>query len=409
MVVTKKLKRPLALHPGQRTKLPASYPSPRDVSIWEIIKPNIGRDFSRFSVPVFMNEPISFLQRLSENTQYNNLLVKAAQADSEIERIELVTAFAVATASANYDRLSKPFNPMLLETFELERHDVRFLAEQVSHHPPISAIYAESEHYIVEGTVAPQMSFWMTRLTAHPHARIKLTFKASGDEYWWDAPKCTIFNVIMGRMYMNFTSNIVVSSSGDCSSTICFDSRGYGRTKDSEVHFEGHIQDGKTKIKAIYGNWTLFAATCDWDTFKQNRKEYIKAFHQANGDEAPIVEGSKVIWIANALPELYEEQFHFSHFSLSLNEMYDEMDSTLPPTDCRRRKDMKCLENGDLEKAEEWKRIYEQSQRDRKSNGTGQTAKWFTYNRDTQQWAYNGDYWDRDFDECIDIFEGNPE
>ena len=34
---------------------------------------------------------------------------------------------------------SKPFNPLLGETFEFTTDHFRYISEQVSHHPPISA------------------------------------------------------------------------------------------------------------------------------------------------------------------------------------------------------------------------------------------------------------------------------
>jgi len=42
---------------------------------------------------------------------------------------------------------NKPFNPLLGETYELETNDYQFLAEQVSHHPPVSAWYCNSERH----------------------------------------------------------------------------------------------------------------------------------------------------------------------------------------------------------------------------------------------------------------------
>jgi len=35
--------------------------------------------------------------------------------------VQLVTAFAISATASNWDRLSKPFNPLLGETYELER------------------------------------------------------------------------------------------------------------------------------------------------------------------------------------------------------------------------------------------------------------------------------------------------
>ena len=41
--------------------------------------------------------------------------------DDAIDRIILVTAFAVSSCASNADRIGKPFNPLLGETFELSR------------------------------------------------------------------------------------------------------------------------------------------------------------------------------------------------------------------------------------------------------------------------------------------------
>ena len=53
-----------------------------------------------------------------------------------------VATFAVSIYS-NITRTTKPFNPLLGETFEYNNpKKFTFVAEQVSHHPPIGASYA---------------------------------------------------------------------------------------------------------------------------------------------------------------------------------------------------------------------------------------------------------------------------
>jgi len=39
---------------------------------------------------------------------------------------------------------NKPFNPLLGETYELQTDEFKFIAEQVSHHPPITAWHVEA-------------------------------------------------------------------------------------------------------------------------------------------------------------------------------------------------------------------------------------------------------------------------
>jgi hypothetical protein len=53
----------------------------------------------------------------------------------------------VATHGIGHKSLQKPFNPVLGETFEMKSKNYRLLAEQVSHHPPISALHADGKTY----------------------------------------------------------------------------------------------------------------------------------------------------------------------------------------------------------------------------------------------------------------------
>ena len=48
-------------------------------------------------------------------------------------------------------RTKKTFNPMLGETYELVMEDFKYVSEQVSHHPPISAFHVEGDHFRITG------------------------------------------------------------------------------------------------------------------------------------------------------------------------------------------------------------------------------------------------------------------
>lgn len=80
----------------------------------------------------------------------------AAHCPSSLLRIAYISAFAMSNYSSTIGRIAKPFNPMLGETFEYVsfgsesensnkggKSGFRYVSEQVSHHPPISACWAE--------------------------------------------------------------------------------------------------------------------------------------------------------------------------------------------------------------------------------------------------------------------------
>ena len=58
-----------------------------------------------------------------------------------------------------------------------------------------------------------------------------------------------------------------------------------------------------------------------------------------------------LLWKARRLPHLSEQQWHFSEFGFNLNNITEDLLEKLPKTDSRWRKDMRALENGDLELA----------------------------------------------------------
>lgn len=110
-------------------------------------------------MPVSLNEPLNMLQvvhllvfsfelyevfeilmicfcvqRLCEELEYSELLDKAAELDDPYERMVYVAAFAVSSYGSSFYRAgSKPFNPLLGETYECVREDkgFKYIAEQV--------------------------------------------------------------------------------------------------------------------------------------------------------------------------------------------------------------------------------------------------------------------------------------
>ena len=49
----------------------------RKISVWKFIKDRIGKDLTKITMPAEFNEPCSMLQKISENMEFHDLLVKA--------------------------------------------------------------------------------------------------------------------------------------------------------------------------------------------------------------------------------------------------------------------------------------------------------------------------------------------
>lgn len=127
-------------------------------------------------------EPLSFLQRLAECLEYSTLLDQAALADSTVEKFHLLSAFVISTLSTHLERMSKPFNPLLGETYELERGGeapFHYIAEQVSHHPPISALHARGQNWTLHSSVEPKVKFHGTNVIAISEGKVMKHFQIS--------------------------------------------------------------------------------------------------------------------------------------------------------------------------------------------------------------------------------------
>lgn len=72
--------------------------------------------------------------------EYCELLDKAIEQEDSIKRLCYVTAYVITNLTSIEKNSTKPFNPLLGETYELVTDKFRFLAEQVSHHPPVTAL-----------------------------------------------------------------------------------------------------------------------------------------------------------------------------------------------------------------------------------------------------------------------------
>jgi len=83
------------------------------------------------------------LQRHTEFLEYSYLLDKAAECNDSLEQLTYVATFSISIFNLHADRNSKPFNPLLNETFEHDRlEDFKWqsFSEQVQHHPPRLAL-----------------------------------------------------------------------------------------------------------------------------------------------------------------------------------------------------------------------------------------------------------------------------
>ncbi|XP_019949064.1 oxysterol-binding protein-related protein 3 isoform X4 [Paralichthys olivaceus] len=360
----------------RRSCLPSLSPNNSTISLWNILRNNIGKDLSKVAMPVQLNEPLNTLQRLCEELEYSELLDRAANTQDPFERMVYIATFVVSGYASSYYRTGgKPFNPVLGETYECDRPDkgFRFVAEQVSHHPPISACHAESKNFMFWQDVRCKNKFWGKSMEIVPVGTTHVTLPEFGDHYEWNKVTSCIHNILSGQRWIEHYGEISIqnTSSDICQCKITFVKAKYWNSSVNEV--EGTVTDQKGKVvHRLFGKWQE-AVFC--------------------GDPP----SATCIWRANAMPVDYEQYYGFTKFAVELNELDPSLKLLLPPTDTRLRVDQRLLEEGKLEEAEEQKQRIEQLQRERRrvleqSNATHQ-PHFFRRSKD-DTWVSNNTYWE---------------
>jgi hypothetical protein len=416
-----------------------------DVGVWSILKQCVGKELSKITMPVILNEPLSFLQRMVEYMEYAQLLVKASGSDDVIERLEMVTAFAVSATAANWERIGKPFNPLLGETYELDRKELgyRIVCEQVSHHPPVSAFHAESEHYMLHGSIHPKLKFWGKSVEVTPKGTITLHLLRHGEVYTWQNVNCSVNNVIVGKLWIEHFGTLEVTNHQTKHKAVLNFKASDMLGKDLHK-VDGYLYDSNQhKIRALYGKWVEALYSYDVDVWENHSRSSCRGSESpcrlaatlvAKAKQLPLtdkspqgnddvpskgsscnlhLDGQKLLWEASPRPSESNMYYNFTAFAMTLNEPPASVPViNLPPTDSRWRPDMRKMEEGDIDAAASEKNRLEEKQRlarkDRKRKKEEWTPRWFRVTTNLysgkDDWQFTSEYWKRNWTYCPSIF-----
>ena len=400
-----------------RERMPISNDDRPSMSLWGILKNNIGKDLTKISFPVSFNEPTSMLQRMAEDMEFTECLDAAGMQTDPIRRLMYVAAFAMSNYSSTIGRIAKPFNPLLGETFEYASLDrqYRYVSEQVSHHPPVSACFAEAPTWEYMGCVDAKSKFlgrsFEIRPTGVAHVRLKVSPewlpsnkrdsapRVPGEEglvaehYSWNKVTTSVSGFITGSPTMDHFGEMKVVNhvTGD-TCVLNFVPRGWNSANAREIRGQAFDSSG-TAVYDIAGRWStqLVARRCGTD------KTPLKADVPLDKNDTPIASGQSsdpliVLWRNSEKPRT---PFALTPFAITLNSCPDGLRVWLPPTDCRLRPDLVAFETGRFDDADRLKAALEQHQREtRKKREQGELPAyhpvWFQLTNDKDS---NAPFW----------------
>ncbi|XP_050525587.1 oxysterol-binding protein 1 isoform X2 [Daktulosphaira vitifoliae] len=327
------LKNPLK--PGDKRRCRVPDKPNHQLHIWSILKNCIGKDLSKIPMPVNFSEPLSTLQRLTEDFEYSSLLDRAAQCKDSLEQLAYVAAFTISSYSTTVNRTSKPFNPLLGETYECDRMaDLGWKAfsEQVSHHPPISAQHCSGKDWTCWQEFSMSSKFRGKYLQAIPDGIAHLEFLNSENHYTWSKVTTTIHNIIVGKLWVDQTGEMTITNHKDGS-----------RCRLSYIPYSYFTRDQQRKVKGYVlnkDNEIKFVVNGTWD----NKVEIAPVIKYEGPVDSPTCQTGtyQVIWQRKLPPPDCEKYYYFTILASQLN----ELEEGVAPTDSRYRSDQRLMEFG---------------------------------------------------------------
>jgi len=342
--------------------------------------------------------------------EYAFLLDRGAEKMESTERMCYVAAFAISAYSTTALRTTKPFNPLLGETFEFDRSEDlgwRSVAEQVSHHPPAAAHHAEGQNWVMYQDFTMTSKFRGNELSVIPIGMAHVQFPSHGDDYSFRKVTTTVHNIIVGKLWIDNHGDMSIDNhrTGD-KCRLKFSPYSYF-SRDVPRKVSGVVQDRDGVVKwLIQGTWD----------------KQIDILKVTKGTTASLdkVEKSvfetlppRSIWKANVPIPNSEKMYHFTRFAIELN----EKEKGVASTDSRLRPDQTLMEEGRWDEANKTKLDLEEKQRAVRRKQEANAANehepvWFSKATDEHTGAvihkFNGEYWQKkatgDWSKCPQIF-----
>ncbi|KAJ1731506.1 hypothetical protein LPJ61_002498 [Coemansia biformis] len=431
-----------------RDELPLITRGGPSLNLWSIIRGAIGKDLSKVSVPVFFNEPTSFLQRFTEDMEYCDLLEIATLLPRSEDRTLFVAGFAMSNYASTFGRIAKPFNPLLGETFEYVRRDKKYraLSEQVEHHPPISACWVEGKNYLYHADTNIKSKFNSGSLTVvptgvcHVELRLPLSFLDRSEErsagqpkqppkineaggyftehYTWNKLTTNVNGIMIANFWIEHVGDLdVVNHRTGDQTKITFMQSGWTGKNKFKVAGEALNRRGE-KVHDIAGDWTsrlVARPVAGGKGTDSSEAEPIqrpaRADDSVSAGDAVLYAATNtidvpskpfVLWKINERP-MENNTYKLTTFAMSLNDKPAELAPYLCPTDSRFRPDQLAMETGEYEQADVEKSRLENKQRaTRRQREQGELEpwkpRWFVRSFDDDSgesyWRLNGEYWD---------------
>jgi len=237
---------------------------PKSILLGIISQLRIGMDLSKITLPVFVLEPRSMLERITDFIAHADIVFDQGASQDPEERFLAVLRCYLAGWHIKPSGVKKPYNPILGEIFRC-RYDYAdgtcgyYVAEQVSHHPPISAFYYVSPDHkvVIRGELRPKSKFLGNSAANMMEGANKISFldRPQDGEYNITMPNMYARGILFGKMVLELGDEAVVSNDKtDYSCRTEFKTKGFVFGDYNDI--AGKVKHGSSSVADIDGKWS---------------------------------------------------------------------------------------------------------------------------------------------------------
>ncbi|CUS20602.1 LAQU0S01e10352g1_1 [Lachancea quebecensis] len=184
-----------------------------------------GCDLSRITLPTFILEKKSMLERITNQLQFPDILLEAHQETDDLRRFVGVVKWYLSGWHIAPKAVKKPLNPVLGEHFTCywdlpNKQQAFYFSEQTSHHPPKSSyFYMIPESNIrVDGTTVPKSKFLGNSTAAMMEGLTVLQFldiqdsEGRPEKFTLTQPNMYARGILFGKMRIELGDHMVIKS-----------------------------------------------------------------------------------------------------------------------------------------------------------------------------------------------------
>ncbi|KAJ4985611.1 oxysterol binding protein [Stagonosporopsis vannaccii] len=166
-----------------------------------------GADLSRVTLPTFILEPRSMLERITNFMAHPETLLPLTKIEDPVDRFVAVTKFYLSGWHIKPPGVKKPLNPILGEIFTgywdyPDGTKGYYISEQTSHHPPKSSYFfmAPEHHIRIDGTLKPRSKFLGNSAASMMEGIAVLRFLNTGERFFITQPNIYVRGILFGTM-----------------------------------------------------------------------------------------------------------------------------------------------------------------------------------------------------------------